>query len=152
MAKSRILWGLELILCVLFYVLTDSYAGLWLLAISLVLPIVEMIGAEICAKKLFGTLGIDNLGEKQKDMTAMLKIKNTGLFPFDRIIAKIKCENLLTGEAEEYEILASAPAKTETLQQLQLKSRHCGKLCLSLEGFLVMDYFGLRKTKIPADS
>ena len=53
----------------------------------------------------------------------MLKIKNTGLFPFDRIIAKIKCENLLTGEAEEYEILASAPAKTETLQQLQLKSR-----------------------------
>lgn len=152
MAKSRILWGLELILCVLFYVFTDSYAGLWLLAISLVLPIVEMIGAEICAKKLFGTLGIDNLGEKQKDMTAMLKIKNTGLFPFDRIIAKIKCENLLTGEAEEYEILASAPAKTETLQQLQLKSRHCGKLCLSLEGFLVLDYFGLRKTKIPAAS
>ena len=40
-------------------------------------------------KKLFGTLGIDNLGEKQKDMTAMLKIKNTGLFPFDRIIAKL---------------------------------------------------------------
>ena len=98
MAKSRILWGLELILCVMFYVFTDSYAGLWLLAISLVLPIVEMIGAEICAKKLFGTLGIDNLGEKQKDMTAMLKIKNTGLFPFDRIIAKIKCENMLTGD------------------------------------------------------
>ena len=44
MAKSRILWGLELILCVMFYVFTDSYAGLWLLAISLVLPIVEMIG------------------------------------------------------------------------------------------------------------
>ena len=39
------------------------------------------------------------------------------------IIAKIKCENLLTGEVEEYEILASAPAKTETLQQLTIKKQ-----------------------------
>ena len=50
MAKSRILWGLELILCVMFYVFTDSYAGLWLLAISLVLPIVEMIGQRFVQK------------------------------------------------------------------------------------------------------
>ena len=74
-------------------------------------------------KKLFGTLGIDNLGEKQKDMTAMLKIKNTGLFPFDRIIAKIKCENLLTGEAEKYEILASAPAKNRNTSAVTIKKQ-----------------------------
>ena len=35
------------------YVFTDSYAGLWLLAISLVLPIVEMIGVRDLCKKTF---------------------------------------------------------------------------------------------------
>ena len=51
MAKSRILWGLELILCVLFYVFADSYAGLWPLAIHCA-PIVEMIGQRFVQKKL----------------------------------------------------------------------------------------------------
>lgn len=152
MAKSRILWGLELILCVLFYLFTDSYAGLWLMAVSLVLPMIEMILAGICAKKLSGALGVDNVGEKQKEMTAMLKIKNAGFFPFDRIFAKIKCENLLTGETAEYEILTAGPARAENRQQISLKSMHCGKLCLSLEGFIVLDYFGLRKITVSADS
>lgn len=152
MAKSRILWGLELILCMLFYLFTDSYAGLWLMAVSLVLPMAEMILAGISAKKLSGTLGVDNVGEKQKEMTAMLKIKNAGFFPFDRVFAKIKCENLLTGEIAEYEILTASPARAENRQQISLKSMHCGKLCLSLEEFIVLDYFGLRRITVSAGS
>ena len=152
MAKSRILWGLELILCMLFYLFTDSYAGLWLMAVSLVLPMAEMILAGISAKKLSGTLCVDNVGEKQKEMTAMLKIKNAGFFPFDRVFAKIKCENLLTGEIAEYEILTASPARAENRQQISLKSMHCGKLCLSLEEFIVLDYFGLRRITVSAGS
>lgn len=40
MAKSRILWRLELILCVMFYVFTDSYAGL--------MAVGNFIGASDC--------------------------------------------------------------------------------------------------------
>lgn len=152
MVKSRILWGLELIFCLLFYLFTDSYAGIWLLLISVLLPVFEGIIAWALAKKVTGNLGIESLGQKQKNITAMLKIENQSVFPFDRVLAKIKCENLLTGEITEQEILTAAPARVENSQQIHLNSRHCGKLCLTLEEVMILDYFGIWKRKVLENS
>ena len=76
-----------------------------------------------------------SLREKGKAVTGKLLVKNRSFLPADRLRCRVCCENLLTGEKEYTNIPVAAPARSGVDTEFQLKSRHTGKVRISLKSW-----------------
>ena len=148
MAKSRVLWVVWLILAVLFCVMEGGAAGYLLLSVSVVLPLLSGLLAKLAISRLQGELTLDIYGEKGAATTGKIIVINDSFIPADRLLCRIRCENLLTGEKENISIRMAAPARTRTATQVEIKSRHAGRVRLTLCQILLFDPFGLFRFKV----
>lgn len=148
MKKSRIIWGLWLILAVIFCGITDGMTGYLLLAVSVVVPLLSGITLFAIRRKIDVQLTLAAYGEKEKPVTGKLMIKNRSFFPADRLRFRVCCENLLTGEKEYTSIYMAAPAKAGVDTEFQFKSRHAGKVRISLKSMVWYDSFGLFSSRL----
>ncbi len=100
MKKSRVLWGLWLLMSVIFCMATDSMAGYLLVLLSVIVPLLAALPVRRAAKRLETELTISAYGEKGTAFAGKILLTNKSLFPTDRILCRVSCENLLTGEKE----------------------------------------------------
>ena len=98
MKKSRVLWGLWLALAVVFCMVTDSMAGYLLVILSVLVPLLAALPVHQTAKRLDAELTLSAYGEKGTEIAGKLLLHNKSIFSADRILCRISCENLLTGE------------------------------------------------------
>ena len=148
MKKSRIIWGLWLILAVIFCGITDTITGYLLLAVSVVVPLLSGITLFVIQGKIDVQLTLAAYGEKEKPITGKLIIKNRSFFPADRLRFRVYCENLLTGEKEYTSIYMAAPARAVVDTEFQFQSRHAGKVRISLKSMVWYDLFGLFSSRL----
>ena len=144
MKKSRVIWGLWLVLAVIFCFVTDGVTGYLLLAVSIVLPLLSGITLFAVRGKMDVQLTLAAYGEKGKAVTGKLLVKNRSFLPADRLRCRVCCENLLTGEKEYTNIPVAAPARSGVDTEFQLKSRHTGKVRISLKSMVWYDLFRSR--------
>ena len=69
MKKSRVIWGLWLVLAVIFCFVTDGVTGYLLLAVSIVLPLLSGITLFAVRGKMDVQLTLAAYGEKGKAVT-----------------------------------------------------------------------------------
>ena len=143
MIKSRVLWGLWLLLVTGFWLITENYAGIFLLIVSVVMPLLMAVFTWKAAGKIQAAFQAESFGDKGKSIKAGLILKNQSLFSLDRVICSVKCENLLTGEIYKPTLRVAAPGKTEICQELEFGSQHCGRMRLTLQRAVAYDFFGL---------
>lgn len=148
MKKSRVIWGLWLVLAVIFCFVTDGVTGYLLLAVSIVLPLLSGIMLFAVRGKMDVQLTLAAYGEKGKAVTGKLLVKNRSFLPADRLRCRVCCENLLTGEKEYTNIPVAAPARSGVDTEFQLKSRHAGKVRISLKSMVWYDLFGLFRSRL----
>lgn len=148
MGKSRVLWVLWLVFAFLFLAMTGSNAAYLLLLVSVVLPLVSGLITKGISGRLDAELSASAYGEKGKEISVGVSVKNTGFFPADRLICQVCCENLLTGEKEFISLRMAAPARTRARMELWMKSRHAGRVRISLRRITCFDLFGLFRFQV----
>lgn len=116
MKKSRVLWGLWLLMSVIFCMATDSMAGYLLVLLSVIVPLLAALPVRRAAKRLETELTISAYGEKGTAFAGKILLTNKSLFPTDRILCRVSCENLLTGEKEVISIHMAAPSRSIQIQ------------------------------------
>lgn len=150
MIKARILWILWLIFSGLFWFWSEDYLGILLPILSLMVPVLGCLITKLSTGYLQAWFSVDVAGEKNHPVKGMLFLKNTGILPVGRVRCEIKGENLLTGEVFRFKLAMAAPARMTAKEELELMSRHCGKIRFSLEKLTVRDPFGLWNFSVPA--
>lgn len=148
MKKSRVLWVLWLAFAFLFLAVTESAAGYLLLAVSAVLPLLAALAARRTAGRLRAELSLSPYGEKGAVTAGRLSVENKSFFPADRLLCQVCCENLLTGERELSTLRMAAPARSRTGTELRLKSRHSGRVRVSVRQLTCFDLFGLFRFRV----
>ena len=143
MKRSRILWVLWLLLAAVYCLIRNDSFGYLLLACSLVLPFLSGLLTGKSAKHLTAEVNVSAGGEKNAALDGTLLLKNKSLISAGRLVCTIRCENLLTGEIETSELPAAVPAKGQAQVGFSLKSRHAGRIRVTLEAVRSVDPFGL---------
>lgn len=148
MKKSRILWIVWLLLAWNYYFFVDDYSGIFILLLSVLIPLMMGILTKLGVKKLEAFITAANIGQKGENSSIGIIVKNKGWMPMDRLVCTIQKENLLTGETVTFPVRMSVPARQKTEQEDILFSKHCGKIRLSLKRITVYDLFGLFRFRV----
>ena len=148
MKKSRAIWGVWLLFAAVYCALTDQVTGYLLLAVSFLLPVVTGLLSLWVCHHLQAQLSMAAYGEKGRPSSGKIMLKNTGILPADRVLCRISCENLLTGEKQLVSLHMAVPAKCCADTDFLLSTGHAGKLRLTLQTISCYDPFGLFCTRI----
>ena len=151
MTKSRILWVVWMLTAVVFWLFTEDYSGILLLTASLFVPLLLGILTKTAAGKLKIRIQAEAAGEKSQFLKGSVTIENTGLFSLDRIGCTVKCENLMTGEVFHQSLRMGALGRMTTDREFEFKSRHCGRLRLSVPKLTLYDPFGIFRFRIQTE-
>lgn len=151
MTKSRILWFLWLFTAAIFWFFTNTYAGVFLLLASFLLPFLMAIFTKIAVSKLQASIQAEAAGVKNDSIHGAVTLQNAGIFSIDRIVCKVKCENLMTGEVFHQSLRMAVPGRTKVQNTFSFTSKHCGRIRLSVPKLTVYDPFGIFKFKIRAE-
>ena len=148
MVKSRILWGLWIILTVIFWIFADGYLGIFLPAVSLTLPLFSGLVTKLASKNLEVFIKTGISGEKGQMVSGKITLVNRSLFPLDRIVCTLRCENLLTGEQYRPAVRTAVPGHMRVRREIEFQSRRCGRIRLQLKRVTVYDPFGLFRFQV----
>ena len=102
-----------------------------------------MVINRIVANKVEVILQATQISEKNERFICHLKVKNEQRFPLAPIHCRLKCENLLTGEARESVISFPLGGKEKDVIPFYLESQYCGSIRISIMYFKIYDVFGL---------
>ena len=160
MVRSRVILGIWLLFAVILCFLSPGRFTFLLLVISVILPFlmllltflgVRRIDGAISSAAYGGTAGSAQ-GGKNGSAAGRLTLINRGLVPLDRVLCRVQCHNLLTGEKQTAGVRTSLPAKGSAEEDIVLRSRHAGKIRMTLKELRVFDPFGLYCFKRPVRS
>lgn len=151
MIKSRILWAIWILMTWIFWFLTNGYAGVLLIAASVLIPVVLGIFTGFAAKKVTASIQGETAGSKRNQIKGAVLVKNRSMFCLDRIVCTIKCENLMTKECFHKSLRVGALAKTTAVSEFVLKCSHCGRLRLSVPRLTIYDPFGIFRFRVKAE-
>ena len=101
MAKNRILYGVILLICVVFYLFYQAYLSHLTLLIALFLPVCSLLAAIPCCLFTQVQVRCEKLfAEKGEEVPVSILIKNSAVFPCPRVQLAMRCINHLgrTGE------------------------------------------------------
>lgn len=151
MKRSRILWVLWLLLAAGYCLMRNDPFGYLLLFCSFLLPLLSGFLTGRSVTYLTADLALSAGGEKNSLLAGSLLLKNRGMISAGRLICAIRCENLLTGETERSELIAAVRARGQARVELGMKSRHAGRIRVTLETIRNVDPFGLFSFPVPLE-
>ena len=151
MAKNRILYGVILLICVVFYLFYQAYLSHLTLLIALFLPVCSLLAAIPCCLFTQVQVRCEKLfAEKGEEVPVSILIKNSAVFPCPRVQLAMRCINHLgrTGETavfpeHPFRISAAVSARSSVEIHQAIASRWCGKIELKADRVWVCDLLGL---------
>lgn len=152
MAKYRVVYGVLLLVCILFFIFFQGYLSHLTLIIALLFPVLSfllLLPACFCTR-VFLRVPTQTVEKKEK-IPFFLHVENRWILPCSAVILRLNCRNLLGGEQQtslEFQPLHTLRrfpigARSSSSISQNLSSRWCGKLELKVEKVRVMDLLGL---------
>jgi len=143
MALRRVIYGLTLIVVLLFHITNENYLAQFLLALCAALPLLSLAlslpGMAGCRLELSAVPAALERGGKG---TWQVSVERPGGLPLSRLSIRLTGENLLTGEREYRRVILSGVARRRPTE-LSAATLHCGLLELRVDKARVYDYLGL---------
>jgi uncharacterized protein (DUF58 family) len=148
MWKSRAAYFLVLLCVVTFFICFDGYLSLYLLVLSLLLPVVSlaislpaMLGVRVSFSAGQGETSVPG-ARKGESIPLGLEVWNATPFSSGRVRAQLTVRNTFTGQRERERFLFTAGPQRQMFQH-QLTSQTCGQVVCRVEHLWVCDHLGL---------
>ena len=148
MAGSIAIWLLCMLGAGALYIFEPAGITAALAASAMLLPLLSALAAYAGSRKITAHLVTPDACESGARAELGLKMKNHGMMPILRVRADISAENLLTGEGVELRQSASLMARDKLALKLELQSKYCGAIRLSLRCLLIYDLFGIFRFRV----
>lgn len=144
MLKYRIFYILTLAATILFYLFFTGYLSFFLLAVTVLLPLVSWFFTLLAVRKMNLRMEIKTpYVNKDKEIFLNIVLKNSSFFSIARAELKFQCENALCGENRSETFFLPVSSGPEQTVEVQLKSRYCGKVTAGLTRIKYYDYLGI---------
>ncbi len=127
-------------------ILLVKTASPWLLIgllAQLILPIISWCSNFYVRRHIRVQLQIPTTTSKNSAVMVDVELKNDSILPVLKAYCKVRLVNDLTGETETVTLPMSVGAKEKSAHTFLLESACCGRLYVSAEHVVLMDYFGL---------
>ena len=147
MLENRVLWGISLFLLALLFFFTESPIPLYLVFAFVLTPAASLLWNMLHRRQLETGLALAETAEIGEQLGVKVTLKNSGKMPFPTAALVLCCENLLTGENFSRRVMFSVAPRSEAVSALEISSRRCGKLRLTVTALCVYDFFGLFSVK-----
>lgn len=148
MWKCRVTYFLVLLCVIAFFICFNGYLSLYLLVLSLLLPVVSlavslpsMLGVRTVLSAGGGTPSVPG-ARKGDSIPLELEVWNVTPFSSGRVKALLTVRNTFTGQRERERFLFTAGPQRQLFQH-QLTSRTCGQVVCRVERLWVCDHLGL---------
>lgn len=148
MKLYRIAWGIWIIIMAIVYVFSQSYAGMYMLEGSVVLPAVSILCALAAGRKTEVILSLPGWCRKRDPVQGTLRIRQTGPIPVFKMELNVKQNNLLTGEERSDCFSICLFGNRERVLSFMLKNQLCGCTEVSMESIVIYDLFGIFKKTV----
>ncbi len=144
MLRYRIFYIITLTAAVLFFLFYAGYLSFFILAITVILPIVSWALTVFAVRKTSIRFELKNpYANKNEEIVFHIILKNKSVFPVARVGMKLSCENSLCGEKRSETLFLPVGSGPEQVTEYRMKSQYCGKVTLELTGVKYYDFFGI---------
>ena len=148
MAGSTAIWLLCMLGAGMLYIFRPGGVTAALAASAVLLPLLSALAAFAGSRRITARLNVPDACESGTPAELGLELKNRGLLPFLRVRADIGAENMLTGEVLELRQSAALMGRDSLGVKLELRSKYCGAIHLSLRRLRVYDLFGIFRFRV----
>ena len=143
MAVRRIWWCLWVLLAAALHLFGNNAGTFVILTASVAVPVVLAALAYAAAGGVRAAFELPAQCNKGEEMAGVLTVYNDGWLPVSNAFCRVTCENGLTGARLEREVRCAVSMKREKAVRITVGSMHCGRITVSVAGFVVRDIFGL---------
>lgn len=143
MRLRKIMWALWLALCTILWMLTEYAGALFLLALSVLLPLAGILWAILCAGRLEASVSLDAVAEKDQPMRGKLMVRNLGVLPCPKVSCRMRCRNCFTGEEAQRVYALTVRGRSARDVPVDFAGQHCGRLELEILAACAQDLFGI---------
>src|SRR5699024_10981001 len=142
MLRNRIINGTILVFMFLYYIFTDSYLGLMLIVVSLILFLISFLSLLFARNKI--TLPFETFHSfyKNQNESLFVHISNNSLLPIATIKIKMEVTNRLIDEQIKEDVYISLNGKSNLTVPITLNSRYVGQVEVKVTSIILYDYFG----------
>jgi hypothetical protein len=156
MPKNIVFWAVWQLLLTILFIFTENPMPLYLLLISVLVPVISLSLSAIFSQSLEVELILNEIGEKEQGLSGRAILRNQSRFPFPMVNLQIHCRNLLTGEEICDLVKFSVIPRGEAVSDIKIIARNCGKMHLKVNHIRIYDFFGLcsykRKCAVSAET
>ena len=145
MIKSRVYYIVWLLASLLLYLWSDSWIACFLVAVSVILPLVSGLWLLTEKRQIHCYFQIKDIAGKGQEAKGSLCVENHGFLPLPRLGCHLVFQNRLTGEKARQDVYCSVSAKKTQQLEWGLSSEYCGNIRVVLETISCSDVFGLWK-------
>lgn len=143
MWKSRTVWGIWLAAALALYLFSDGYGAPVILAASIAAPVLAVVQNRFFGGKITISLHAEQTCAKREQIEGWMEAENRSLIPCAQVKCVIRCENTMTGEAQETELRFSLAGRSRERIPFSFKSSLCGQVRISVVSAAAGDLFGL---------
>lgn len=152
MLQSRIFGVIWIIFSIVFFIFEDSYLGILLLILTVVLTSLLIFNIIILKNKLIFELKTEGTVHKNEIGRLSIQVKNKSLLPVAKVKLHIQFENKLTNELEEDEFSLSLNSRSKELVPLDLSSKYCGHIHVNVNKVQYYDFLDIFTKEIDVNS
>lgn len=148
MKKSRILYGIWLLVWIFIWVAGQNQTAAFVAAASILCEAAEIAISRFICRNLSAEIQCSPSLQKNTEMQIFLNMRNRTPFSCSKGECMISCENLLTGEKDIICIPFALPGRSEGVVQERISFPHCGKVLLTVVETRCYDVFGIYRAKL----
>lgn len=152
MLQSRIFGVIWIIFSIVFFIFEDSYLGLILLILNVVLTSLLIFNIIILKNKLTFELKTEGTVHKNEVGRLTIQVENKSLLPVSKIKLHIQFENKLTNELDTKIFFISLNRRSKELVPLDLSSKYCGQIRVTVNKVQYYDFLGIFTKEIDVNS
>src|SRR5690625_1745778 len=151
MLRSHVFGYIWLIFVIIFYIFSDHYIGLILLALTLLLGIILFLNIVLMKNKLDFTMSTTGTVHKGENGIIQVTVENNSVLPVAKVKVFLQFENELTKEVQDETVFLSLNIKGTKQLPLQLNSTYCGHIQINLKSIVYYDFLGIFYKEAPIE-
>ena len=145
MTNYRFGWTAGVLLCLLCWLFTDSYAGLYLVAGTVLFLICSVLMTVLNKGKPAVCIHIPGNCRKNQEIQGTLTIQKQGSLPLFKMEVELTVQNLMTGEVMTHKLMTGIRGKSAAELPFKIQSGLCGCVQITVGRITVFDLTGVWK-------
>lgn len=145
MTKYKVGWIAGVLLCLLCCILTESYAGVYLVAGLTFLLLCSVLVTVLNAGAPAVHIDIPGNCRKNQRIRGVLRIRKQGLLPLFKVEVELSVRNLMTGEVAVHHLITGLSGKSASELPFEIQSELCGCVQIAVTGIKAYDVTGIWK-------